>query len=360
MPLVLLGIIITFKDLFNHQLKEERLRSIASSSSSCVILEDAKQQQHLLRAGGRGLVSYFPNNNTKDDGVLFNYILHIPKTGGVYFQKAANKLIQQMPELWVKMNPEKNVQICGEGPVEHDLVSSFPEHFYEYSSSNTKCVAWSVEGDYNTRADHTFTMIRDPHSHVLSQYFHCKESKDHAYGHDAIGSLDEWLEFWSNKTLTRGISHLEKYKTNSLRRSPFKCYRPINIQARKLKLNSSLILGDDNEVAMQEIRSKFDIIGDNAQMAKTLCTILAHITGILPNACDCSQVRDERTLAGYDHDVQHHGNTFETTDAQNAWIKTITKVDGKLYQYGKIIFAEQVKKVEEDFGVKLCDVIEDF
>ena len=309
----------------------------------------------------------FKNRHLNDQGeeeerkthVLFNYILHIPKCGGTYFRKAANKLIQQTPALWDKTNPKKRVQICDEGVVEHDLVSAFPYHFPEYTQSHTKCAAWSLEGDYNAIANHTFTMIRDPHSHVLSQYFHCKESTDHAYGHDAIGSLDEWLEFWSNERDKKGLDPFGEYIQSSLRPHKFKCYVPVNMQARKLRLNHTLILDEDKEIAMQEIRSKFDIIGDNTQMAKTLCTTIARITGILPNACDCSQVEDERMLKVFDHGVDHHGNTFETTAIQNEWIKNITEVDKRLYQYGTIIFAEQVEKVEEDFGVKLCDIIED-
>ncbi len=291
---------------------------------------------------------------------IFNYIIHIPKTGGTYFRSRSINLIRQTPELWDKKDPEERVQICDQY-LQDNQIAGFPKGFYEYSHrrfcNNVKCAAWSIEGDYSARADHTFTTLRDPHSHVLSQYFHCKESYDHRYGHDAIGTLDEWLEYWSNALNESGYDPFEQYIGSSLRGHVFKCYIPVNMQARKLHMNHTLILDADEEVAKQEIRSKFDIIGDNAQMDKTICATVARITGVLPSACDCSQEKVQRILKDGDHGVTNHGNTFETTAQQDEWIKKITEVDQRLYEYAKIIFAEQVAKVEEEFGVKMCDSI---
>ena len=80
---------------------------------------------------------------------------------------------------------------------------------------------------------------------------------------------------------------------------------------------------------------------------------ITRYSGIVPTQCDCSSLHDRRKLA-VDHGVTHHGNTFNITDQQRYWIDEITKLDQRLYKYGKIILARQVEKLEKEFNVSLC------
>merc|ERR1719316_894826 len=68
------------------------------------------------------------------------------------------------------------------------------------------------------------TMLRNPRTHVLSQYFHCKTSNDHAYGHKYMPvNFSLWIEAWSK--------NYGKYEEGG---DPFCCYNPSNMQAARL------------------------------------------------------------------------------------------------------------------------------
>jgi hypothetical protein len=281
---------------------------------------------------------------------LFHYVIHIAKTGGTHFRHVTNKLLQNTKE-WRALGAKfERPFLCDTGVKKHHQISAFPEDFKKIHPFGYKCAAYMAESAYNTRANYTYTILRQPKSHILSQYFHCKEAPVHKYGHDAIPSLDKWLEYWSQNLDEAEQIHIDSI----LKESKFKCYVPVNLQARLLNLSKDLILGDDEEAAMNEIESKFVIIGDNAQMAKTICSITIRYSGIVPEHCNCNHLKGRRRTNA-DHGVIHHGNTFNVTDKQMEWIDQITKVDQKLYEYGKIIFAQQVEKLEEEFGVRICD-----
>lgn len=131
----------------------------------------------------------------------------------------------------------------------------------------------------------------------------------------------------------------------------FNCYRPVNLQSRLLRVNNTILLGDDADAAIKDIESKFTIIGDNSQMNKSMCSIITRYSSIVPDQCDCSVDEAQRLLSSFDHNVKHHGDNFNITAQQREWIDEITKADQKLYKYGKIIFARQVEQLEKELDV---------
>ncbi len=289
-------------------------------------------------------------DNSSSSGQLFHYVIHIPKSGGTYFRSKTNKLLMKTKK-WEELGSKaERPQLCDLAVKNHKQISAFPNKFKNINIGGFKCAAYMAESSYNTRANYTYTILRQPQSHVLSQYFHCKEAPVHKYGHDLIPSLDTWLEYWSQNLNEAEEVHIDRI----LNESKFKCYVPVNLQARLLNLNKNLILEEDEEDVIKEIESKFIIIGDNAQMVKTICSITIRYSGIVPEACNCNHLKGRRRTAA-DHGVIHHGNTFNVTEKQKKWIDEITKVDQKLYEYGKIVFARQVEKLEEDFDIRICD-----
>jgi hypothetical protein len=224
------------------------------------------------------------------------------------------------------------------------------------------------EGPYTEMAQHNYIVVRSPRQHVLSQYFHCKESKDHKSRAGLMpSSLDEWLTAWH----AAAIGNATKYKENR----KFGCYNPINLQSFYLGVSSA------KNASREDLKERFDVVGDNAQMGKTVCMIFIRYTGWVPKECDCSNAnvtvsesnatmstpsdasqRHRRLALTYDkekhaHGVTHHGATFQTTPRQDEMIAKLTELDELLYQYSRDVFAEQVQEVEEEFKIKVCDTV---
>jgi len=315
-------------------------------------------------------VGHFSNAATINDHNILHYAIHIPKTGGTYFAGNANEYLMKTRKwkTWNNNTIQNNNHtttidrpwLCKiEKHIKHDELSAFPGNIPLFDTKTRhKCTAYTIESDYNTRANYTYTILREPKSHVLSQYFHCKESTDHQAHRHLMPSLDEWLQYWYNETINNNTSSFndfvswkeEVYGTDN----KFKCYRPVNLQSRLLRINNTILLEDDLDAAMKDIESKFTIIGDNSQMMKSMCSIITRYSNIVPDQCDCSVDETQRLLSSFDHNVKHHGDNFNITNQQREWIDEITKADQKLYKYGKIIFARQVEQLEKEFDVKLC------
>ena len=328
--------------------------------------DDVTIRQHHLIDFNNNIMMRRNNNITKKDmnidhHKVFHYIIHIPKTGGDFVAKNANKYLLSTPKWkqWYENNNNKHSDrpwLCFDMlQKEFNDVSAFPHNFPLTGRRGYNCTAYILEAGYNTRADYTYTLVREPKSHVLSQYFHCTESRNHKKYFHKMPSLDVWLQYWYNQTVSNvslgdfiSISH-EMHRTNK-----FSCYRPVNLQSRMLQMDSSLLLGEDEDEAIREIESRFTVLGDTAQMIKSMCSIITRYSGIVPTKCDCSLHHDRRRKLAVDHGVTHHGNTFNITDQQRYWIDEITKLDQRLYKYGKIILARQVEKLEKEFNVSLC------
>ena len=289
------------------------------------------------------------------------------------------------------------------------------------------------EKPWNAIAQNVYTMVREPFSHILSQYFHCTESIDHSRPkkakdgrkidfnrQDKMPPLDEWLESWVNFTkITDGPMSEPKRRIKIRERlkrmmSKFKCYNPVDSESeftvfnvRKLPDNYTYPYpntekhGDRDkntkeldDVLFQDLKRRFNVIGDMAQMDKTLCAIFIDYTQgkHIPSICDCSNLEDGnknneggtfclRDLfktplpemrselscpirMGYDssdrrhsHGVKHHGSSFvkELTDVQRGLIATLRKTDLILYNVSRDVFEEQVRDLEARYEIRICD-----
>ena len=250
------------------------------------------------------------------------------------------------------------------------------------------------EQPYSKKPERVYAILRDPRTHTLSMYFHCKESKDHRrQAHKMPPSLDDWLKGWVDvkRNTNSSVSFIEEQQR--LNRE-WQCYNPINFQTRWIGQpapnienvkHRNIYTSHSNATAMPASTSgehnpynvtskalweRYLVLGDQAQMDKSICMIYAHYRGYIDERCDCTNattvvdVDDEIGNAGaylnqskkaLDHGVTHHGDTYKTTPEQDAMIEFLRDRDTELYKKTRQIFAEQVRQMEERYGVKICD-----
>jgi hypothetical protein len=314
-------------------------------------------------AGGASKKKMRKEEQQPPEKVFSHFLVHIPKSGSSYAISALNALIWPSPEYHALVARNQQFRGCNQGAMPTSL---FREKF-AYQFKGNKCTLWMSEQPYTKKAEHNYIVTRSPRQHILSQYFHCKESKDHADRARFMPSLDEWLAAWQ-----AAIGNTTKFKENS----KFHCYEAINVQSYYLGVSSA------QNASREDLKERFDVVGDNAQMGKTVCMIFIRYTGWVPKECDCSNAnvtvsesnnvtmsttgdatqrrRRHRRLAAatgynFDHGVTHHGTTFQTTPRQDEMIAKLTELDELLYQYSRDVFAEQVQEVEEEFKIKVCD-----
>jgi len=308
-----------------------------------------------------------------------HFFIHIPKAGGQYTLVALNSLWyggEAFKELKEAVKEEgRALRAC--------YVGQFPISYFHHPPPNRKpymhaykkerCAIWMSESLYDNSAltvwppgadvpsttieiephekTHAYTFIRNPKTHIISQYFHCKESTDHRLHRDKMAeSLDEWLQYWVDKQRNGYLYTLE---SNFFKDPKYMCYRPINLQSTMLKFDPTHMTEIE---AKQDLVDRFDVIGLQDRMDKSVCLTLTKYTGRLPEKCDCSPSNIQRRLgSGFTHQVEHHGDTFNTTEEQDKLIDELTSKDKLLYEYAKDIFDRQVEQVEETFDTILCD-----
>jgi hypothetical protein len=155
-------------------------------------------------------------------------------------------------------------------------------------------------------------------------------------------SLDEWLEAWVKVAQNPGTPLPMR----------FRCYNPINMQSTYTKFEP----GNTSKAALSD---RYDVIGDQSQMDKTVCVMALRYTGFFPSQCNCTSPKRRILLAAMDHGVTHHGDTFNLTKHQEEAITLLTGKDMLLYSMAREVFAEQVQEIENEFQVTLCDKIKD-
>ena len=259
---------------------------------------------------------------------ILHYYLHIPKAGGYgmgqLLHRLTNPFVDDLPE-------ELKFRLCNVGI---KPIKRFQE-IYPRRLGRRKCLMWMAEDVYIKEAKYTYTIVRDPSAHVISQFFHCKESHNHRESAHFMPTLDEWLDEWAE-----AIDNPAKIREND----KFNCYNPINHQSRLLNYTEE----------KNDLKDRFNLIGDLSQMEKSACAIFIRYTGLFPQQCDCTS-RSRRQLVAHDHGVTHHGDTFKLTPNQAKMIAKLTEMDEKLYDEGRHVFRKQVDEIEKEFGKKVCD-----
>ena len=283
-----------------------------------------------------------------------HFLMHIPKTGG------ASAFIRLSELHW---NIGKAVtRPCNEGVKSMARFSKFRESY-----RGLRCDFWMSESPYRhiRRPLNVYTILRDPRTHTISMFFHCKESKDHKRFHYRMTNLTDWLNQWvdAKRNTNTNMTTEEQQKIVYDR---FLCYKPINHLTRYIR-PKSITSGDTSAINIDDLMERYAVLGDQSQLDKSICMIHIHYEGYVTEPCDCTNmtvavVEDNSTDTEkpMDHGVNHHGDTFETTAEQDEMIAFLRDQDIFLYEESRKIFAEQVRQTEEKYGVKICDKIKKF
>ncbi|OEU18223.1 hypothetical protein FRACYDRAFT_236494 [Fragilariopsis cylindrus CCMP1102] len=123
----------------------------------------------------------------------------------------------------------------------------------------------------------------------------------------------------------------------------------------------------------KDLKDRYMVLGDNAQMDKSVCIIFIHYTGWVPKRCVCTTstnnvmnhleandaVNLNTTSIHFAHGVTHYGSLFQTTPSQDEKIAILRDLDLSLYEKSREIFREQVRIVEDKYNITICDKLLD-
>ena len=335
-----------------------------------------------------------------------NYLVHTPKTGGSYAFDALLDLLEESPA-WVSTPPSDRRVVCdGRTDPPRDLersyparsqplagmggrtpLSSFPTSWWRRwlgSKASYACNLWMAEHPYFPSATANYVILRSPRAHILSQYFHCKESVNHydrwMYMPKRPG---DWLQAWvdaSRPNATGGIPTVSNDQDNE-----FRCYDPRSMQTRYAGFDAGAMLlrdaggdgtsggfvpmGDDDDVVVEggvtlenDLARRFAVVGDNSEMVTSVCLIFLHYTqgAWIPPVCVVDPENEDDTthrrrlkIHFHGHGVRHHGSTYPTTPTEDALLEELGRYDQILYEAGKAVFEQQIQAAEDRYNITM-------
>lgn len=230
----------------------------------------------------------------------------------------------------------------------------------ECRGQNSTCELNTAEGCYDkTLSQRTITMLRNPRSHVLSQFLNC-EPKGKVQQHRSNGTMPTEFSAW--------VDAWVKLQQDGTKHSAFCCYNPINLQSRHFtcsrgprtihdyRYHAQVI---DEETAIANMEATF-FVGITEAYVESLCLLHERVRGELPRFCDCETRSDPVALAAFPaphhtHKLMNH-SIFDYPDEVLAAVDTLTATDAKLYEAGKRRFYRELLEVENKYGRKInCD-----
>lgn len=242
-------------------------------------------------------------NDSVKDKIVKNLIFqHIPKTGGTSFY-------QEMKEYYNTSFP---------------MVSP---------GGNEKCFFyphWPRKVEY--------VMLREPVSHVLSQYTMCRYSK---WGKEKTKQIVP-----KNMELYEGFDYwLDNFKKSN-------CYHADNLQTRYLtcrKTSGHTNAGYNPNGKHDPIKNILNIkygFGIMERYEDSLCMVLFNMGHVeLPSWCFCGKGKGKKKIT---HGTKKHsvGDLKESTITK---IKTLVKKDTELYEHAKLIFEQRFNELKRHF-----------
>ena len=292
------------------------------------------------------------------------HFIHIAKTGGTYARQQLNVDVRGN-----RILKAGGGIVCDQGVSPVTNYQNWPEFFQRRNSnSKVKCNMYMTESHYSPVPDHVYTIVRDPMEHVVSQYFHCRESKTHGrhHGHLMPNTLDDWLVDWVDvRRQARSMNGKEDEGATPAYINvvgAYKCYNPINMQSRMLGYDPS-----DGIDPRTDLARRFDFVGLTSQMGISLCIIFLSWYGVVLERCKCppngsKNISDDKGGAKiahvgrrHSHNVTNHGATHNHTAMQVQAIKELADDDMELYRAAESLFWEKVGEVEREHAIQLCE-----
>mmetsp|Transcript_68494 Transcript_68494/g.155212 ORF Transcript_68494/g.155212 Transcript_68494/m.155212 type:complete len:343 (-) Transcript_68494:75-1103(-) len=273
------------------------------------------------------------------------YYLHIPRTAGTSFitdAKKSLKTAQNALRLHLDM-------IDKEG-----------------------CYGWRTE---LPRVTKVAMMVREPRSHVLSQYLMCGEGPVNVMTtvpraeHDGFTYwLTRWRELQDKKSVagdfSRGIGS-KKQQSVQLRVTystlPFHCYNPMNLQTQHLTCENPFTYPEaqDAEKAIANMKESW-FVGVSEAYQESICLFNEKVYGKLPSYCDCKNATAWKSFQ-QSHTAYHEKNVktsslLEQPPKVLEMIDRMTSADRALYQAAQERFVREMQELESKYSkTVLCD-----
>ena len=222
------------------------------------------------------------------------------------------------------------------------------------------------------------TMVREPRSHVQSQWAHCRENQDNWFNPRHLPpDLRSWLQYWNT----------------TLHGSPagpvltFHCYFPSNLQTRYLSCRSpdpcipytspaldTLVMSDerhdgelgygtDVEAALRRVADGadgLDFVGVTDRYQESLCVLHALQRGNVPPGCNCQNRSAWDTFVRVN--FQHYADARKgpqkprhppLTAHETALIDELNAGDWQIYRAAVARLHRDAKRVEQQHGVRI-------
>lgn len=272
------------------------------------------------------------------------YLLHTPKVGGF----GAKRLLD------IDLQSIGKSKVCQQGLGLHKI-----NHWSNWTTEQPNCVVHTAESVFSPNVPHTFAIVRPPLQHVVSQYFHCTESRSHNHSqHLMPPTIEVWLEEWNNARTAGNMTVVDGYH----------CYNPINLQSQRL----------GNPRGVHELLEQYDVIGILSQLDQSTCLMTIEMRAsqqqhpVVPPRCNCSHsvafVDDnddaaaskskptQRHFVGVvdDHGVQHHGANYQMSKNATSLAKKLTEKDAILYNQAVKLFENHVQYAEQKHSFRMC------
>lgn len=190
-------------------------------------------------------------------------------------------------------------------------------------------------------------LLRDPRAHVLSQYFHCRTSDDHSYGHDFVpATFPEWIDSWSDH-----LSEFEQFESQ-----PFCCYTPYNMMAARFSCGNGVSEQESHfhpEImdVLKEKIANLSFVGLAEAYSESLCLLRIRETGQFPEECECGNKQGISKTH-----VTHGSQPHKTSDYHEDVLRKVDKltaIDKALYEFGKKRFFDDIQAVENKYKKKI-------
>lgn len=238
--------------------------------------------------------------------------------------------------------------------------TDLPRHIGKGAVFGSSECCWPAEG----QGWEVVTFVREPFSHVYSQWHHCDKNLDNWFKPEGMpSSFAEWLEYWARAGDKPGSADIG-----------FHCYIPINLQARVLsctgtrcpyatsafdrnvKNDTSGEFAVDAELALQRIVDASvgaTNVGLTEYYRESMCLVHVRHNGSFPPYCNCE---DEKAWSAFPmtyvtHGSGHHHVTLSQHEVD--LVNRLTEVDQRIYRAAHARFMAELADVEKRFGKKI-------
>lgn len=230
------------------------------------------------------------------------YHMHIPKTGGASLRKELSTLFQN------------------------------GQHGLLVSSEKRAAVALKEVIELRNCAGHVrvLTMVREPTTHVLSQYSHCTGARVYRSHWKDVPPLQVWLS-----------AHDQTHNTTTAKRYTNCRYSPRNLQASYI----------------ESVQEELWFLGVMEHFQLSMCLLHYQLLHDMPKECDCNSRKKNTGSNGLR--VHHRNHNLKKiapsslTDLERNLIHRLTETDTDVYQSAMFEFFQRVHAVESKSGVNI-------